>query len=342
MAPPSALFDLNGLSIRVRSDTPRVAHTIHETLRYKGTKTLTVSKAEPDLALDFSLSRVVTSLPAAAQRLGPTEHGNIWVWKTGNRMFLTHGEHTVVALDPADGTARGALDPALGEPSEQRRNPLFYLITFSLLILLRYRGRFALHAAALAREGRGVLLIADSDSGKSTAALNLVRQGWSYLSDDTVLLQAEGASVRASSFRKDFCIDPEAVELSPELAGHDWPPSPSDTSKWRVDLSTLYPGQFVEQCIPRVLILPEIVDAPESSLGPMNPTIMLGHLAHQSALLLTPDPQIAGQHFELLKRLIDQSGLYRLRAGRNVLVNPAKIDRLLTPLLPETSMAQGA
>jgi len=336
MSTVSAVFRLIDLCIEVESDTSRVSNYFRETLRYKGATAGAPSRLQANLKLDFSTQHSPIPIPEQAQHLGPTEHGELDIWKAGARMFLTHGEATVVALDPKAGVAQGTLSPALAAAPEKRRDPLFYLITFSLVILLRYQSRFALHAAALARDGQSALLVARSDSGKSTAALNLVREGWSYLSDDAVLLRRQGSSVRAHSFRSDFCVDPEAVDQFPELAGYAWPPSLSDPTKWRVDPAKLYPGQFVPRCTPQVLVMPEIVDAAESTLEPMDPTVMLGHLANQSGLLLTPEPEIASQHLNLLKQLVNQTASYRFLAGRDQLKDSSSIDRLLKSVLSVT------
>lgn len=325
-------YHLHGIHIRGASDHPAVDQMLRRTLQYKGAET--VSDPGPaDLTLDFSVDRTAAPLPDAARYLGESEHGGIGVWTTDDRMFLRRGDSTV-GLHPESGRAEAALAPdLLTAHATQRRDPLFYLITFSLVILLRYRGWFALHTAALARDGRGLLLVAQSDSGKSTATLNLVRQGWHYLSDDTVLLRAVGDRVQAHSFRRNFCVDPDATTYFPELAEPEWPASLSDTTKWQVDIEQIYPGQFTPTCTPRLLVLPEIADAPESHVEPVDAKVALAQLIDQGALFLTPDPAIANRHLDLLGQLIDQTRTYRLHAGQDLLDDARLIHTLLAPLL---------
>lgn len=327
----SSTFCLYDVRIRVDADAPHVAETMRQTLRYKGA-TSDESEASADLILDFSTDRPTLSIPEAARRLGRTEHGSIWIWQGDDAMYLSRAD-SIVVLHPDAGVARAHIGADLSEPSDARRDPLFYLITMSLVILLRYRGWFPLHAAAVAQNGRGVLLTAESDSGKSTTALNLVRQGWSYLSDDTVLLREEDDRVRAYSFRTDFCVDPEAADLFPELAGTDWPPSLSDTSKWRVDGQAVFPGQFTPTCVPRILVVPSIVDRDTSTLTPTDPKDVLGALFRQGALSMTPDRTVAERHLDLLKRLVYQADAYHLEAGRDALDTPEVLDQLLAPTL---------
>lgn len=56
-------------------------------------------------------------------------------------------------------------------------------------ILARDDYRLAVHAAALARGGRVLLLPGEAGSGKSTLAAALTARGFTFLGDDTVLLQ---------------------------------------------------------------------------------------------------------------------------------------------------------
>lgn len=77
--------------------------------------------------------------------------------------------------------------------------------------------RLVLHAGAVARPGRGaVVLLGTSEGGKSSLVSALVAQGWSYLSDELVPLAAGG---RAVAF-------PRLPEVAPRMAARlsrHWP-----------------------------------------------------------------------------------------------------------------------
>jgi len=329
-------YQLHGLRIQASSDHPDVAQMPDRTLRYKGAEALSHSGAA-DLSLTFSVGGALPSVPDTARHLGQSEHGDIDVWMADDQMTLQHAE-AGVSINPHAGTSTASITPDLLAAREaRRRDPLFYLITFSLVILLRYKGWFALHTAALARDGRGLLLVAQSDSGKSTATLNLVRQGWDYLSDDTVLLHAEEDCTRAHSFRRNFCVDSDATTLFPELGRRDWPASLSDATKWQVDIDTLFPGQYVPTAVPRVLILPEIAGESKSRVEPVDAKTVLGQLIDQGALFLTPDPAVARRQLSIFRRLIQQSQAYRMHAGRDLLDKPRRTHELLAPLLRNAS-----
>lgn len=57
----------------------------------------------------------------------------------------------------------------------------------------------SLHATAVVREGRAVLLIGPSGSGKSDLALRLIDRGWRLLADDQVMLACDGDRLTASA-----------------------------------------------------------------------------------------------------------------------------------------------
>ena len=326
-------FCLHGVRIEVRSNTAAVADQVAEALQYKGA-TPVESPQAGDLQLDVGRAQERISVPDAADCLGNGQ-ADLRIWRTAEAFYVERDAFGAV-IHPNDATARIILPPAPSERDAAHRDLLFYLVTHSLVLLLRYRGWFALHTAALAQDrGRGLLLVATRDSGKSTTALNLVRSGWRHLSDDTVLLRRTSGGVRAWSFRRDFCVDPEAAELFPELKTRSWPPSLSNSSKWRVDMRHLYPGQFVASCRPRAIVLPEITKAPLSTLEPALPIDGLAALTRQSALLLTPERGVASRQLTLLRDLLQQASCYRLRAGRDLIEQPEAAHNLLSPCVAE-------
>ena len=328
-------YRLHGLRIRAVGTPPAVARVLDRILRYKGAEEAAAS--EPvNATLDFSMDREAPSLPESARHVDLSEHFGIGVWKTSDRMILRH-EDATIDLRPGAGVAEAAIsaDRFAGQDDRRGRSLLPYLAALSLAILLRARGWFPLHAAALTRGEHGVLISARSGSGKSTAALSLVRNGWGYLSDDTVLLRPEGDQITAYSFRRDFCVDPDTAAHFPELHNSEWPPALSNSSKWQIDMDQVYPGQSAATCTPRLLVLPNLVDAPESRVEPVGPKPVLEQLISQGAFFLAPNSDVADRHLAALRRLIDQSRMYRLHAGRDALDEPRTLHALLAPLLED-------
>ncbi|MCS3678741.1 hypothetical protein GGP72_002966 [Salinibacter ruber] len=325
-------YQLHGLRLHAAGGTPAVRKRLRRILRHKGAKA-TEADASADIRLAFHVHASLKAPPDTARHVGTSARCGIEVWDAPEQMVLAHKSATAV-VDPAGGRAEGQVCPALLErPEREERDPLFHLVVLSLGLLLRRRGWFPLHAATLAREGRGVLLPGRSGQGKTTIALSLLRHGWAALSDDTVLLRATGNGVRAHAFRRPLCVDPGAANYFPELEGPDWPASLSDASKWQVDVDRLYPGQSDSTCTPRLLVLPTIADAPTSRIEPIGAKLALEQLLTQSAFFLSSRPDVADRHLSVLRRLVDQTQTHRLHAGRDVLNEPHTAHALLAPLL---------
>ena len=83
---------------------------------------------------------------------------------------------------------------------------------------LRHRGVGAiLHGAAVARRGRGAVIIGPTGAGKSTLALQLAARGWQHLSDDLVALGPRGDAIHA------FPVAASVKCGSVEVVGQDFP-----------------------------------------------------------------------------------------------------------------------
>lgn len=318
------MYHLHHLRIQVAGTDVDVLEQVHAVLLYKGARPASrLDRA--DIVLTIQRGQESWILPPAARRIAAHEHG-IEVFQDDSLYYLRTATGGAV-IDPGAQTARCTLLTAAAAAST------FYLVILTLVILMRKRGLFTLHAAGLVYDGSGILLVARSGSGKTTAAFNLVRQGWGFLSDDAVLIQENDASIEALSFRRDFCIRPEAASYFPELSREAWPVSLSDASKWCVDVRGLYGAPSIASAVPRLLLLPQITDLPNSTLEPVVKRDALAHLIEHSALFLTPETETAREHLLLLSRLLTQAPAYRLLSGRDVLEVPKRLADLISSAL---------
>ncbi len=122
--------------------------------------------------------------------------------------------------------------PALKElQSVTLRSAVTMLITSVNLRALDFEPeRLHLHASCVVRDGRGIVMSAPRDTGKTTTLAHLVLRGWQYLSDEAVSLGPDDLVLRG--FAKPLSIKPggraHVAELSPHLAPPgDWS-EPSD------------------------------------------------------------------------------------------------------------------
>jgi hypothetical protein len=142
--------------------------------------------------LDFLCAAMATGQSAEGAvvfRLGPgTESGSIAVYR----------DDAVLYQDPSTGGASAFL-------LEKLQDHLVQHCTNGIL----------LHAAAVARGGRSLLLAGGTGSGKTTLATWLVRRGIDYLTDELVWVDAN--STRLHGFARPLHLKTEAGDLFAEL-----------------------------------------------------------------------------------------------------------------------------
>jgi hypothetical protein len=84
------------------------------------------------------------------------------------------------------------------------------------LFLVTARDRIPVHAAAVVREGRALLLAAPGGTGKSTLTYALSRAGCEVLADDAVYLEGQ-AEPAVWAIGRRICLPPDARARFPEL-----------------------------------------------------------------------------------------------------------------------------
>lgn len=319
------------VGIQFYSATGGIRDAVQEVLGYFGIcpeKHSRVGEWDKDqvrLDLDFEESAV----PVEAIREGAV--GSFFsVWRDACNIYLEDGA-SQFQLDLSARRGWGHIHPSIVEDEGEGRKQFFRLLGMSLSFLLRENGLFPMHAAALQQGGEGVLIVADSDCGKSTMTYSLVRQGWDYLSDDAILIRDQGANVEAIPFRRMFGLDAEAGQFFPEL-NRDWTQPFREEGKWAVAVDTLFPSQAAERCVPRVLVFPEIVDRDMSEIVEISRVEALHELIWQSDLSAVT-PETSQRQMDVLKTLVDQTRHFRIYSGRDLVEIPHRTAEILAPLL---------
>jgi hypothetical protein len=125
--------------------------------------------------------------------------------------------------DPANGaafhaqSACGQIHAAQGTV-EQRAWFRYHLLEAAVLTALDTVFFTPVHAACVARRGRGLLLCGDSGAGKTTLAYACARAGWTLISDEAVHLAPESRDLLVGASRV-FRLREPARDLFPELQG---------------------------------------------------------------------------------------------------------------------------
>lgn len=291
------------------------------------------AEGQEEVPIDLDFVGEAPSQVPGAVRIADYDYG-ISAFRSETQILLSNGRSTVLIF-PSGGSAKAYLDPETQEHPDAVRVATTLLV-IGLLVLLRYRQAFPLHAAMLTRVDAGVLFAGPSGSGKSTMAYSLVRQGWGYLSDDTILLRPGGRVIEAFPFRRNFGLHEFGVVPITDGIIHG---DSLDESKRLISMEQSFPGQAVSRSIPRVIIFPEIVNRSVSTLVAVEKREVMHRLMSQSALLML-EPKLARGHLDVLSQLISQTNHYRLLAGRDLEDDPLLIEPLIEQALEKhTSFA---
>jgi len=185
------------------------------------------------------------------------------------------------------------------------------LSSFAVCAALRRFGMFDMHSAGVLepRTEKGVLIVGPSGSGKSTLALQLALAGWSYLSDDELLLSLVDGVVQARGFRRFF-----AVSNGGGLK-HCFEP---DVAK------------RVSQASPRLMVFTSVTESSKSEVRKLTQAESMMRLI-RACPWASYDSSISVANFEVLSALVRQTAAFELFAGRDLL-QPGYAAELLSGL----------
>ena len=230
-----------------------------------------------------------------------------------NQTTITDG-NSVFAINHHAGKGRIAFHRSFREkPLLDKSN--FFLV--GLIHLFAQYGYYDLHGAGLSSNGEGYLLLGPSGSGKSSLALNLVRQGWAYASDDALLMNANKKDISLISFRKNFFVDPSVMKRIPELDRSLGSEDRSRKDKHFIDLDEIWPNRFKPQIIPKKIIFCQLSGREDSDIQPIMRKDALLRLLPQSVSIFF-NQLFAQEQIKALKRLVEQTECYLLDAGVDV------------------------
>jgi hypothetical protein len=212
--------------------------------------------------------------PARPSRERTLELGTVHAWVEGDRALMLGPEDVHASVDLHAGIAE--LRAPGGAESSATEWALYYAATLACALLLGRMGRALVHAAAvLPPEGGAWLLVGDTHVGKSTTTVNLLRAGWSYLSDDHVVLHRDAdGRLAVEGLPRPFHLD-EGYE---EGAVH--------RVRGTTDAMARFPGAWRRTAPLGGLLFPRIHAGEPTALGPAGAGDALAALLRQSPWLL--------------------------------------------------------
>jgi hypothetical protein len=202
-------------------------------------------------------------------------------------------------------------------------HPLF---TLPLLEMLKRRGKYGIHAAGVARNGRSLLLPGSSGAGKSTLTIALLRAGFDFLGDDITFLE-DVDGPKALAFPEKIDLTDGTLSLFPELRclGNQgkrpgWP-------KYQLRAGDFYPASIGWRTTPAAIVFPRVVDQDESLLLPLDRKQAFVDL---SASVLLTDKESTRAHIRILSELANSVPTFRLLSGRDLDLSVSLLESLLS------------
>ncbi len=324
-------YNLHGVSVQVNSDGGVLSRSVEGLLR-------TFADAAPSANGDSRAWRVSALSVADAGELPRARSaaaglafeqprvgldGSSWayaVWRDRGRTIIEVSDRGVVVVEPERRCAEVWAVAPERWAAEEREGLVFLLASE----VLRASRLYPLHAAAVERDGRAVLILGSSGAGKSTSLLSLMRAGWRCLSDDHPLICNTVEGPRVLPWPARLELTAETGRLFGGLGGVR--ARTGERKFW------LYPeewgaGVAGAAAAPALLLFPKVVDWPASSVEAVSSRFALEELLRLGMVVV--DREVVAHQFSLLARLARESARARLFFGSDVERLPALVDGLL-------------
>ena len=248
----------------------------------------------PDIKISFSCGETPPRIPRHLNSFETAQGGKCYTDAAGLCLELGGAVVHLENGSPVSVKVTFTELPRLGDPLCGRA------ASFAVCAALRRYGLFDLHSAGMIEpeSGKAVLIIGPSGSGKSTLALQLVQSGWSYLSDDELLLSFSDGAVEARGFRSFFAISEAGMQSKRCF-------EPLGSSR-------------AERALPGCLFFTRLNGESRSQVSKLTQSETMMRLV-TACPWATYDRSIASANLELLSVLARQANGFELSAGRDLL-----------------------
>jgi hypothetical protein len=223
----------------------------------------------------------------------------------GPYLYQASGRGSVLVADRAAGFAFGYLSPAVVADPPRLRS--LYLEA-ALFFLLEGRGFVGVHGAAVALDGRALLLRGASGQGKTTLAYAAARRGFQAIAEEVVWIETEGGRWWGAPWV--FHLLADACRLFPELEGVPLVRQPSGEHKLGIELEQVRAGSTAASARAGPLVMLERCAAGRSELVELDAAAARGAWLAGGA---AREREVPG--YEAAVATLLRGGCYRLRLG---------------------------
>jgi hypothetical protein len=189
-----------------------------------------------------------------------------FAWFHQGPWFIANdGPHTMSARTDL-GEAIAFITPAL---AADKPNLRYNVIECLGLLLASFRDRTPVHAGAIVRDKRAIMLVGPSGTGKSSLCYAAVRAGFRLLAEDVVYVGLDGGlSLWGCPWRLHLLGD--AVRFFPELAGLPVTTQANGKQKLALSIEAIRPGAAQPHAREATVCFVERATSGTSTLEPMS------------------------------------------------------------------------
>lgn len=337
---PTIRFELCAVPVIITAQSSVLLEVFREYFRYYHPVSVAASPSPElnaiitiNLKMEAALPALKELIPDQAQLL--SQAGSVRLWhapQTANQAerFYVHTPVACFTVTLAASRADGIVTP--------QALPIAHILTntyalFALLLLLRSRCIYHLHAAAVVSpDDKLFLFCGEQRSGKTTLTTALGIAGWKPVSDDSLLIHAGSSGAKLTALRKSFHLSNEILSRWSQLAGmasqaHD--PERSCVAGLELfETVKLAEGTF--SMIDHI-VLPQITGEDSSRIEKITMGEAILRLAEQS-MFFQLWPNHTKQQMNLLTQLARKASGYRLLSGKDILSDPSRAAQLLNTI----------
>lgn len=187
-----------------------------------------------------------------------------------------------------------------------------------------------IHAASVALDGRGILIVGQSGSGKTSTAIACALHGWDYLGDDAVIVRSDPCRVSSlytsARLRADtFHLFPEAMTASLGISDD------AGEEKAEVDMALLRPLNAADAEI-RAIVFPAATDWTKLHIAPLSRSDALRKMMVAARQSIVGDE---ASSFDKLAAIVARVPSYSLVSGPD----PSQLSEALAHLAREEAIS---
>lgn len=312
------VHDVHGVTLEIACPDPEIADLVARRLA-----AFPAGSGDTDARIEIDGGgRSLSPRPAGARVVHEAPRGSIAYSDEQDAVWIAY-DGASADCRPGRGEARISVDRSRAGWEWAATRPV---LTLTLIELLKRRSLFALHAAAAVRGDDAVLFAGRSGSGKSTAALALLLDGWQLLGDDMLFLRRDSGRVRAYGFPDEIDATADTVRLLPELAPIErWAVLPGYT-KHQLPLAAVRSDAVAFSATPRLVLVPHVSTGAHRVTKPLTPDELLLELLPNVVLT---EAAAAQQQLDLLAELARTVPAFEIALGGNVRTLGAVVEEII-------------